>query len=183
MYWMLCTFGIRPLTPQAFGSKEQKDKKFATSEMFANCCINALVPRGISAPAETLEDIKETSLQSLQQMRASTGMQPIASKLPAPVLFPPQRLDCVYRQVPVSLTNSSKRPQRTLYATWLANRSCLKGAQPLAILPSSTGTGGEDDDGVGSLLMTRSSRSTSKRMFTYTLGAFRGVLNSLYVRQ
>ena len=50
----------------------------------------------------------------------------IAILLPAPVPFPPQRLDCVYRQVPVSLTNSCKRPQRTLYATWLANRSCLK---------------------------------------------------------
>ena len=57
-----------------------KEKQFATSEetaypmglakMFASCFDNALVAKGIAVPPETLEDIKDTSLQSLQQMRA-----------------------------------------------------------------------------------------------------------------
>ncbi len=57
-----------------------KEKQFATSEetaypmvlakMFASCFDNALVSKGIAVPPETLEDIKDTSLQSLQQMRA-----------------------------------------------------------------------------------------------------------------
>ena len=70
-----------------------KEKRFATSEktaypmglakMFASCSVIAFLSKGIAALPATLEDIKDTSLQSLRQMRASTAMQPKATRIPA----------------------------------------------------------------------------------------------------
>ena len=70
-----------------------KDKrKFATSEetaypmglakMLANCIAMALINLGIKAPEETLHQLKSTSVKSLQQMKAATGLQPKASRIP-----------------------------------------------------------------------------------------------------
>ncbi len=70
-----------------------KEKRFATSEetaypmglakMFASCFVNALLSNGIAALPLWKTSKTRTSLQSLQQMRASTGMQPKASRIPA----------------------------------------------------------------------------------------------------
>ena len=42
----------------------------------------ALINLGIKAPEETLHQLKSTSLKSLQQMKAATGLQPKASRIP-----------------------------------------------------------------------------------------------------
>ena len=67
-------------------------KKFATSEetaypmvlakMLANCIKMSLINLGIEAPEETLHQLKSTSIKSLRQMKAATGLQPKASRIP-----------------------------------------------------------------------------------------------------
>ena len=42
----------------------------------------ALINLGINAPEETLHQLKSTSIKSLQQMKAATGLQPKASRIP-----------------------------------------------------------------------------------------------------
>ena len=42
----------------------------------------ALITLGIKAPEETVHQLKSTSLKSLQQMKAATGVQPKASRIP-----------------------------------------------------------------------------------------------------
>ena len=75
----------------AWGLDKEK-KKFATSEeaayprglpkLLANCIAMALITLGIKAPEETVHQLKSTSLKSLQQMEAATGVQPKASRIP-----------------------------------------------------------------------------------------------------
>ena len=75
----------------AWGLDKTK-KKFATSEetaypmglakLLANCIAMALITLGIKAPEETVHQLKSTSLRSLQQMKAATGVQPKASRIP-----------------------------------------------------------------------------------------------------
>ena len=78
----------------AWGLDKEK-KKFATSEetacpmgfpkLLANCIAMALISLGVKAPEETLHQLKSTSLKSLQQMKAATGVQPKASRIPPSV--------------------------------------------------------------------------------------------------
>ena len=75
----------------AWGLDKHK-KKFATGEgtaytmglarMLANCIVMTLMQHGIRAPEETLQQLQSTSLKSLQQMKAATGIQPKASRIP-----------------------------------------------------------------------------------------------------
>ena len=75
----------------AWGLEKDK-KKFATSEetaypmglakMLANCIAMASINLGIKAPEETLHQLKSTSIKSLQHMKAATGPQPKASRIP-----------------------------------------------------------------------------------------------------
>ena len=75
----------------AWGLDKEK-KKFATCEetacpmglakLLANCIAMALITLGIKAPEETVHQLKSTSLKSLQQMKAATGVQPKASRIP-----------------------------------------------------------------------------------------------------
>ena len=75
----------------AWGLDKEK-KKFATSEesaypmglakLLANCIAMALINLGVKAPEETLHQLTSTSLKSLQQMKAATGVQPKASRIP-----------------------------------------------------------------------------------------------------
>ena len=70
----------------------RNEKKFATSEetaypmslakMFATCIVLALINLGIKAPEETMHQLKATSFRSKQQMKAATGLQPKASRIP-----------------------------------------------------------------------------------------------------
>ena len=70
----------------------RNEKKFATSEetaypmglakMFATCIVLALINLGIKAPEETMHQLKATSWRSKQQMKAATGLQPKASRIP-----------------------------------------------------------------------------------------------------
>ena len=71
---------------------DKNRKKFATSEetaypmglakMLANCIVLALIYLGIKAPEETMHQLKSIWLKSLQQMKAATGLQPKASRIP-----------------------------------------------------------------------------------------------------
>ena len=71
---------------------DKEKKKFATSEdtaypmglakLLANCIAMALKTLGIRAPEESLQQLKSTSLKSLQQMKTATGVQPKASRIP-----------------------------------------------------------------------------------------------------
>ncbi len=124
-----------------------KEKRFATSEetaylmglakMFASCFVNALVSKGIAVPPENLEAIK----QSLQYMRASTGMQADYLLLFQHFL---QRFSYVHSQ---SLP-AFKIFQKTT-SDIVCNRArkeiLPKGAKLLAMLPSNADNGGEDD--------------------------------------
>ena len=75
----------------AWGLKKNK-KTFATSDetaypmglakLIANCFALALIDCGINAPEDTVHQLTSTSLRSLQQMKAATGLQPKASRIP-----------------------------------------------------------------------------------------------------
>ena len=86
------------------------------AKMFASCFVNALVSKGIAVPPENLEDIK----QSLQHMRASTGMQADYLLLFQHFL---QRFRCVH---PLTVLAGLQNFPQTLFATELANKFCPK---------------------------------------------------------
>ncbi len=113
--------------------------------MFASCFVNALVSKGIAVPPETIEDINDTSLQSLQQMRASTGIQPRASRLPA--LDPTFSAKVRLRAPPKSLPAFKVFEKTTANIVWNDTRKPIlpKGAKLLAILPSNADNRGSDD--------------------------------------
>ena len=52
------------------------------AKLLANCIALALINLGLKALEETLHQLKSTSLKSLPQMRAATGLQPKASRIP-----------------------------------------------------------------------------------------------------
>ena len=69
-----------------------KTKKFATSEetaypmglakMIANCFVVALQSRGVTMPEQSMLEVDDLSLQYLQKLRATAGVQPRASRIP-----------------------------------------------------------------------------------------------------
>ena len=119
-------------------TSEETAYPMCLAKMFASCSVNALLSKGIAAPPATLEDIKDTSLQSFQQMRASTGVQPKATFSTKVKLRAPSR----------SLP-SFKNFQKTaddIVCNESRKQTLLKRARLLSILPSGSGSGGEDDD-------------------------------------
>ena len=76
----------------AAGGLDKEKMNFATSEesaytmglakLLANCIALVLNNLGVKAPEETLHQFTSTSLRSLQQMKAATGVQPKASRIP-----------------------------------------------------------------------------------------------------
>ncbi len=127
--------------------------------MFASCFANALVSKGIAVPPETLEDIKDTSLQCLQQMRASTGMEPKASRLPALDLFQHflQRFSYVRPHSPCLPSKFSRRLHPTLCATELANKFCPKE-------PNYSFSQGGDDDSAWEFVDDKNPHSPSQEV-------------------
>ena len=55
---------------------------YGSREVAGNCIAMALISLGDKTPEETLRQLKSTSLKSLQQMKAATGVQPKASRIP-----------------------------------------------------------------------------------------------------
>ena len=149
--------------------------------MFASCFVNALVSKGIAIPPETIEDIDDTSLQSLQQMRASTGIQPGASRLPA--LDPTFSAKVRLRAPPKSLPAFKvfRKLHQILCGMTLGNRSCPK-VRNYSQFSEAMLTIGEATMVLGTLPMTVNLTSTY-RMSSCKHGAYRGVLSSLCIRQ
>ena len=67
---------------QKFATSEETAYPMGLAKLWANCIALALINLGIKAPEETLHQLKSTSLKSLQQMKAATGLQPKASRIP-----------------------------------------------------------------------------------------------------
>ena len=77
-------------------------KKFATSEetaypmglakLIAHCYVLSLHRLQIQTPPETINDIQNTSLETLRQLRAATGIQSKSSKMPPLVRTYSQKL-------------------------------------------------------------------------------------------
>ena len=65
-----------------FASSEETAYPMGLAKMLANCIAMALINLGVKAPEETLRQLKSTSIKSLQQMKAATGLQPKASRIP-----------------------------------------------------------------------------------------------------
>ena len=63
-------------------SKHKHAYPMGLATLLANCIAMALKSLGVKAPEETLHQLKSTSLKSLQQMKAATGVQPKASPIP-----------------------------------------------------------------------------------------------------
>ncbi len=125
-----------------------KKKKFATSEetaypmglakLLANCIAMALITLGIKAPEETICQLKSTSLTSLQQMKAATGVQPKASRIPPLVsTFKARiRLQAMATVLPVFQLYQKCRDDIKLDAP--GNQILPKGSKLLAIQPAKT---------------------------------------------
>ena len=63
-------------------SKHKHAYPMGVAKLLANCIAMALISLGDKTPEETLRQLKSTSLKSLQQMKAATGVQPKASRIP-----------------------------------------------------------------------------------------------------
>ena len=135
---------------------DKKKKKFATSEetaypmglakLLANCIAMALIDLGIKAPEETISQLKPTSLKSLQQMKAATGVQPKASRIPplVPTFKARIRLQAMATVLPVFQLYQKCRDDIKLDAP--GSQILPKGSKLLAIQPAKTSAdkGGSD---------------------------------------
>ena len=139
----------------AWGWDKEK-KKFATSEetaypmglakLLANCIAMALISLGIKAPEETLHQLQSTSLKSLQQMKAATGVQPKAIRIPPLV---PTFKACVKLQAMTAVLPEFQLYQKCRDDIKLdapSNQILPKGSKLLSIQPAKTATdkGGDE---------------------------------------
>ena len=131
----------------AWGLDKEK-KKFATSEetaypmglakLLANCIAMALISLGVKALEETLHKLMSTSLKSLQQMKAGTGVQPKASRIPplVPTLKARIKLQAMTTVLPDFQLYQKCRDDIKLDAP--SNPILPKGSKLLSIEPAKT---------------------------------------------
>ena len=145
-----------------------------------HCCfVYMLTANGISAPPDTLEDINNRSLQSLQQMRASTGMHPKSSRLPAlvPSFSAKIRLRAPSNCYPVS--KSSNALLQTSCGMKRANKFYHKEQSFFALLPSQLQGGDEEAWDFAAT----SEMDDNQGEFKHKPGVYLGVPNSMLSRQ
>ena len=74
-------WGIKGHT-STFATADESAYSMGLSKLIAICFIRALLRLGIQVPPDRLEDLQPWSLDALQRIKAQTGVQPKASRLP-----------------------------------------------------------------------------------------------------
>ena len=134
---------------------------------FASCFVNAPVSKGSAVPPETLEGIKDTSLQSVQQMRASIGTQPRASRLSVPTFSTKVQLRPPSQSLPAFTI--FRKTTSDIVRNRAGKQILPEGAKFLAILPSNANNGGEDD-GAWELVHDKNPHKPSQEVHWQTWG-------------
>lgn len=135
---------------------DRHKKRFATAEetaypmglakMIGMVIVRSLMRFGISANAETLDAVQPISLQALQKMRATVGMQSKASRIPA--LIRTYKSKVRLRGDPTALPEARlfQRLRAPLQLTSNPVQTLDKGSKLLAIIPGAVlDPRGEDD--------------------------------------
>ena len=153
-----------------FAPSEETTYPMGLAKLWTNCIAMALIILGIKAPEETLHQLQSTSLKLRQQMKAATGLQPKASRIPPLVPTFKARIKLQATNQLLPHFQLYQKCKQDLQFNDPNNPILPKGSKLLSVQPAKTSN---HEGGVGN-----EKKKTSKRRW-FRLGAVRGRLWSV----
>lgn len=162
-----------------FAPSEETTYPMGLAKLWTNCIAMALIILGIKAPEETLHQLQSTSLKLRQQMKAATGLQPKASRIPplVPTFKARIKLQAMNQLLPhFQLYQKCKQD---LQFNDPNNPILPKGSKLLSVQPAKTSNHeGGDAQSLPPNVLGNEKKTTSKSRW-FRLGAVRGRLWSV----
>ena len=67
---------------QRFATSEETAYSMGLAKMIANCFVVALQSKGVQMPPQSIHEVDQLSLDYLRRLKATSGLQPRASRIP-----------------------------------------------------------------------------------------------------
>ena len=147
-------WGVNSATKR-FATSEETASPMGLAKMIANCFVVALQSKGVQMPPQSIHEVDHLSLDYLRKLRATSGLQPRASRIP-PLVRPfkaKTRLHTtsltavfkLYQKLPRALSTELPKGSKLLSVEPLPSTSIGRDEVPVADADSSVTDGHRDE--------------------------------------